>query len=113
MVRSSSRRSSAFSKHQLPTTIHQRRFDHLIVRDTRVSLQDQRQRQQRGRNRRLPLRATLVDGRQLNLKLRGEELMAMASQKEKELRALDDFVFVRRSLDGRLPNGRSHSQIAS
>ncbi len=62
---------------------------------------------------RLPLRRIFVDAGQLVLKLRGEDLVTMASQKEKELGALDDFVFRRRGLNRRLPRGWSHNQIAS
>jgi hypothetical protein len=61
------------------------------------------------------LGSIFVDAAQLALKLRREDLMAMASQKDKELSALDtfdDLVFRRRSLDRRLPPFRSSSLLA-
>jgi hypothetical protein len=57
-----------------------------------------------------------VDASQLDLKLRGKDLVTMAAQKGKELGALDaldDLVFRRRSLNRRLPRGWSHNRIAS
>jgi hypothetical protein len=63
----------------------------------------------------LPLQRIFVDADQLVLKLRGEDLMKMAEQKEKELGALDaldDFVLRRRGLNRRPPRGWPHNQIA-
>jgi hypothetical protein len=61
-------------------------------------------------------RRLFVKTRQLDLKLRSKELMAVAPQKDKELSALDalaDLLFRRRSLDRWLPHSWSHTQIAS
>jgi hypothetical protein len=101
---------------QLPTPIHHGRLNHFVVRDPGIGLQNQRQGQHRRGHRRLSLRRVFEDACQLDLKLRGEDLVTMAAQKEKEfgaLNTLDDFIFRRRSLDRRLPSRWFHNRIAS
>jgi hypothetical protein len=79
------------AQHQLPTPVHHRRLDHLIIGGTGVGLHDQRQRQLRRRHRRLPFGAVGVHPRQLGLELFAEQLMTTLPQHHKQLRPSDPF----------------------
>jgi hypothetical protein len=100
-------------EHQLPAPIHHRGLDHFIVRDAGVRLQDGRQRQLGGGDRRLPLRRLLIDLRQLGLKRGIEDGLAMVAQEHEQFGPPDlghDGLLGRRQRDRRLPERGTHGR---
>ena len=70
-------------EHQLPATIHEGRFDHLIIRDACVRLQDGRQGQLGWSNGGLSSLACSVEIRQFVLKPFIQQFVSLLSEKHK------------------------------
>jgi hypothetical protein len=93
-------------QHQLPAAIHGCGFDHFVIRDLRICLEQHRQGQLGRGHRRLALWVVFIEQPHLLLKGIGKPFVAMLPQEHKQLGtvdALNDGVFCRRQLDGRMP----------
>ncbi len=103
-------------QHQLPAPVHHTGLDHLVVRDTGIGLQDQRQRQLHRRHRRLALRTVAVGSGQLGLEHLVEQLMAIPAQEHEQLRPPHQThhrLLRSRRLHRRSPHPRTHQTAPS
>jgi hypothetical protein len=67
-------------QHSLPAPIHEDRFNHLVIGDARVRLQNDRQGQLRGSNGRVPSLAWPVEGRQFLLERFIEQIVPVMAR---------------------------------
>jgi hypothetical protein len=100
-------------QHQLPTAIHGGGFDHFVIGDLRVGLEESRQRQLGRGHWGMALGVVLIECQQFLLKSIGKQCMAVLPQEDKQLApadALDDGVFRRRQCDWGMPQGWTHGK---
>src|SRR5262249_48161942 len=100
-------------QHELPAPIHGGGLDDFVIGDTRIGLQDRRQRQLRRRDGRMAFGLVVVErGRQLLLELLREQHMTLVAQENEELGALHTTYnrgLLGTQRNGRPPEGRTHT----
>jgi hypothetical protein len=100
-------------QHQLPPAIHGGGFDHFVIGDLRVRLEQGRQRQLGRGHWGMPLWLILIECCQLLLKGLGKQRMAVVPQEHKQLGptdAFDDGVFRRGQFDWGMPQRWTHGK---
>jgi hypothetical protein len=100
-------------QHQLPPTIHGRDFDHFIVGDLCVGLEQGRQRQLGRRDGGMTLRLVLIELEQFLLPGISKQRMTVLAQEDEQLGAadaLENGVCCRRQLDWGMPQRWTHGK---
>jgi hypothetical protein len=98
---------------QLPAASHRGGFDHCVIRDLSLGLEERRQGQWGRGHRGMALGLVFIERQQLLLKGLGKQLVAVLPQEHQELGpadACDDGLFSRRRLDGWMPQGWTHGK---
>jgi len=100
-------------QHQVPTAIYGGGFDHFVIGDLRIGLEQGRQRQLGRRDRRMALRLVLIECQQFLLQGLSKQHMAVLSQGNKQLGSadvLDNGVFRRGQVDWGRPQRWTHEE---